>query len=62
MRYEVKQLGPSWWVVGGEEPVGPYNKAEAEQTRTRLNRFERLQNEPGYVTCESLTLKGGCNE
>jgi hypothetical protein len=58
MRYEVKRMGQSWWVIGGEGPIGPYNnKAEAEETRKRLNRFERYEDEPGYITCESLKSK-----
>ena len=58
MRLEVKRMGPSWWVVGGDEPAGPYNKTEAEETRKRANRLARHGDEPGYVTHESLKPNG----
>lgn len=47
-----------WWIVGLRdiEPCGPYDtKAEAEDTRRRLERFDKFENRPGYVTCETAT-------
>lgn len=54
--YQVKKLGPCWWIVGDAEygPIGPYdNKADAESDKRGLRRFEKHQNEDGYVSVDS---------
>ena len=55
MTLRTKKLGKHWWITGDEEvgPMGPYpTKAEAEDDRHGLVRFEKHQNEPGYVTID----------
>lgn len=54
MTLTIIQLGKNWYVTGEDELIGPYNKAEADDARIRLNRFFRHENEPGYMTSESL--------
>ncbi len=54
-RYEIKKMGQGWWIFGDESagPMGPYDtKAEAESDACGLRRFNRHENEPGYVTSE----------
>jgi len=47
-----------WWIVTDDDPetdCGPYEtKAEAEDSRVRIKRFLKYQDEPGYVTSDSL--------
>lgn len=57
--YKVKQLG-KWWIIGDEEygPIGPYDtQTEANQECRGLNRFERHQNEPDFISVENVGLK-----
>ncbi len=55
VKFYIKHLGIFWWILGNEShgPIGPYvSQSEAEETRIRLSRFERYEDEPGYVTTE----------
>jgi hypothetical protein len=54
-----KKRADGWWIVGVPEveDCGPYpTKTEAEEDRQGLGRFRKYENEPGYVTCETVTL------
>ena len=43
-----------WWVVGGEEPMGPYRtRAEADDDRRGVQRFLRNCHRRGFVTCDN---------
>jgi len=54
MKLRLKKLGKSWWIVGHPDgPMGPYDtRREAEEDRRGVNRFNRYQNEPGFLTSE----------
>lgn len=57
---EVKFLDGRWWIVGPDLEIecGPYDtKAEAESDRVGMQRFEKHQHKPGYVTSDSLRKK-----
>lgn len=46
-------MGKCWWILGYEEPLGPYNtRAEANEDRLGLIRTERFKDEPGFVTTD----------
>jgi len=51
-----------WWVLGYSDagPLGPYNtKADAEESRRRLERTLKYMDEPGFVTSENPRQKKG---
>lgn len=57
MKLQTKKFGKRWWIVGNDDygPIGPYEtKQEAEDDRRGLNRFYRHQNEPNFVTRETI--------
>jgi len=58
MRFTVRRMGNSWWIVGDEEdgPYGPYDtKTEAEDDRKGLNRTERHWDDREYWTTKKET-------
>lgn len=57
---EVKYINGVWWIVGPDLEIdcGPYNtRAEAESNCVGMQRFEKHQHKPGFVTCDSLKKK-----
>jgi len=57
MKLQTKLIRGSWWIVGHSDgPMGPYStRAEAEDDRRGLMRFEQHENKPGYVTGDKPT-------
>jgi len=50
-RLTATKLGSAWWILGDDEPMGPYpNRAEADDSRRHVLRFYRYQDEPGFIT------------
>jgi len=57
MVLKTRKLGRHWWITGDENdgPYGPYGtRAAAEEDRRGINQFVRHQDEPGFMTAESL--------
>jgi hypothetical protein len=53
-KLKARKIGKRWWIVGDEEPIGPYDsRKEANEAKERLIEFEECENVPGYVTSES---------
>jgi len=55
VRLTIERIAGHWWIVGDEEfgPYGPYEtKAEAEEDRRGIKRFDRREDEKGYVTTD----------
>ena len=58
MTLTLEHRGASWWINDPdgeilETPCGPYRcKKEAESDRRGMERFEKHQHKPGYVTSD----------
>ncbi len=56
-----KLIHGKWWITempSSELNCGAYGtKAEAEEDRVGMERFDRHENKPGYVTCDSIRRK-----
>lgn len=57
---ELQKLPDGWWITDPDadpavypQGYGPYaTKAEAENDRRGMLRFEKYRNKPGFITCD----------
>ena len=57
MKLTIKRMGKRYWIIGSDEPIGPYDTmAEAHEDRKGLLRFYKFEDKPGYVTSETPAL------